>query len=119
MIWAWILVAAGLTVGGLFWLGRLPAAARPLAAAAIMLGLAGYALQGSPALPGHPVAKQGAPDSLGEAITDKRQGMADRFGPAAKWLVPSVGFAHTRKTQTAPQSGDRGLGHKPGSAERP
>ena len=54
MTWLWVILAAALTIGGIFWLGRLPAAARPLAGAAVMLGLTGYALQGSPALPGNP-----------------------------------------------------------------
>ena len=40
MIWLWVLLAAALTIGGIFWLGRLPAAARPLAGAAVMLGRA-------------------------------------------------------------------------------
>jgi len=56
MIWLWVMLAALLTIVAIFWLGKLPAAARPLAGAAVMLGLAGYALQGSPALPGKPVA---------------------------------------------------------------
>ena len=29
MIWLWVLLAALLTIGGIFWLGKLPAAARP------------------------------------------------------------------------------------------
>src|SRR3546814_13326431 len=95
MFWVWILLAAALTWGGIVCIGRLPKTARPLAGAAIMLGIAGYALQGSPALPGHPVAKEGAPESFGEALTDTRQGMADRFGPAAQWLAMSDGFART------------------------
>ena len=55
MIWLWITLAAALTAGGMMWLGRLPAAVRPLPRAALMLGLAANALQGSPALPGKPV----------------------------------------------------------------
>src|SRR3546814_4540971 len=73
MIWLWVLLAAALTIGGMFWLGKLPAAARPLAGAAVMLGLAGYALQGNPALPGKPVMAAEEPEGFGEAITDQRQ----------------------------------------------
>src|SRR3546814_17613539 len=78
-----------------------------------MLGIAGYALQGSPALPGHPVAKEGAPESFGEALTDTRQGMADRFGPAAQWLAMSDGFARTGKTALAAQTLAKGLESNP------
>lgn len=116
MIWAWILVAGALTAGGLFWLGRLPAASRPLAAAAIMLGLAGYALQGSPALPGKPVTRS-APAGFGAPLTDTRQGMADRFGPAAAWLAMSDGFARTGKTALAAQALEKGLEKYPDNVD--
>ena len=109
MIWLWVMLAALLTIVAIFWLGKLPAAARPLAGAAVMLGLAGYALQGSPALPGKPVAAPEEPDGFGEAITDRRQGMADRFGPAAQWLAMSDGFARTGKTALAAQTLEKGL----------
>jgi len=116
MIWAWILLAAVLTVLGLFWLGKLPAASRPLAAAAIMLGLAGYALQGSPSLPGKPVVRS-QPESFGDALTDTRRGMADRFGPAAPWLAMSDGFARTGKTQLAAQTLEKGLEKYPDNVD--
>jgi len=109
MTWLWVMLAAALTIGGIFWLGRLPAAARPLAAAAVMLGLAGYALQGSPSLPGKPVAAAAEPDGFGEALTDRRQGMAERFGPAAQWLGMSDGFARTGKTELAAKTLEKGI----------
>ena len=40
MIWLWVLLVAALTIGGMFWIGKLPAAARPLAGAAVMLVIA-------------------------------------------------------------------------------
>jgi cytochrome c-type biogenesis protein CcmH/NrfG len=117
MIWLWILLAAALTVGGIIWLGRLPVAARPLAGAAVMLGLTGYALQGSPALPGHPVAKAAEPEGFGEAITDRQQGMANRFGPAAQWIGMSDGFMRTGKTELAAQTLEKGLERYPDNVD--
>lgn len=117
MIWLWIALAALLAAGGMMWLGRLPAAARPLAGAALMLGLAGYALQGSPALPGKPVAKVEEPDGFGEAIADRRQGMSERFGPAAQWLAMSDGFARTGKTALAAQTLEKGLERYPDNVD--
>lgn len=117
MIWLWVILAAMLTIGGIFWLGRLPAAARPLAAAAVMLGLAGYALQGSPALPGKPVAAPEEPEGFGEAITDQRRGMAERFGPAAQWLGMSDGFARTGKTELAAKTLEKGLEKYPDNVD--
>lgn len=117
MIWLWVMLAATLTIGGMFWLGKLPAAARPLAGAAIMLGLAGYALQGSPSLPGKPVAVAVEPEGFGEAITDQRQGMSDRFGPAAQWLGMSDGFARTGKTELAARTLEKGLEKYPDNVD--
>ena len=117
MTWLWILIAAALTAGGIIWLGKLPAISRPLAGAAIMLGLAGYALQGSPSLPGKPVAKEPEPDGFGEVITDRQQGMADRFGPAAQWIGMSDGFMRTGKTQLAAQALEKGLQKYPDNVD--
>ena len=117
MIWLWILLAAALTVGGILWLGKLPAASRSLAAAAVMLGLAGYALQGSPSLPGKPVIPAPEPEGFGEVITDRQQGMADRFGPAAQWLGMSDGFMRTGKTEFAAQALEKGLEKYPDNVD--
>lgn len=117
MIWLWVLLAAALTIGGIFWLGRLPAAARPLAGAAVMLGLAGYALQGSPSLAGKPVLTAQEPEGFGEALTDQRQGMAERFGPAAQWLGMSDGFARTGKTELAAKTLEKGLEKYPDNVD--
>ncbi len=117
MIWLWILIAAVLTAGGIIWLGKLPAVSRPLAGAAIMLGLAGYALQGSPSLAGKPVAKEPEPDGFGEVITDRQQGMADRFGPAAQWIGMSDGFMRTGKTELAAQALEKGLQKYPDNVD--
>jgi cytochrome c-type biogenesis protein CcmH/NrfG len=117
MIWLWVMLAALLTIAAMVVLGRLPAAARPLAAAAVMLGLAGYALQGSPALPGKPVAAPAEPEGFGDVLTDQRQGMADRFGPAAQWLGMSDGFARTGKTELAAQTLEKGLERYPDNVD--
>ena len=117
MIWLWVILSAAVTIGGILWLGKLPAAARPLAGAAVMLGLAGYALQGSPSLPGKPVAAPEDPEGFGEALTDQRQGMAERFGPAAQWLGMSDGFARTGKTELAAKTLEKGLEKYPDNVD--
>lgn len=117
MIWLWVMLAALVTIAALFVLGKLPAAARPLAAAAVMLGMAGYALQGSPSLPGKPVAAPEEPEGFGDVIADQRQGMADRFGPAAQWLGMSDGFARTGKTELAAKTLQKGLDRYPDNVD--
>lgn len=117
MIWLWLALVAIVTAGLMIWAGRIPAAARPLVGAAIMLGLTGYALQGSPGLAGMPIAAAPDTSGFGEAIKDPRQGMADRFGPAAKWLVVSDGFARTGKTELAARTLQRGLQEQPDNVD--
>ncbi len=117
MIWLWVMLAALVTIAALFVLGKLPAAARPLAAAAVMLGMAGYALQGSQSLPGKPVAAPEEPEGFGDVIADQRQGMADRFGPAAQWLGMSDGFARTGKTELAAKTLEKGLARYPDNVD--
>jgi cytochrome c-type biogenesis protein CcmH len=86
MIWLWLFAAALVALGLMLWLGKVPAAARTLPAAAMMLGLAGYALYGSPALPGKPAATEPTNAGFGEAITSNQGEMRERFGEAAQWL---------------------------------
>ena len=109
MIWVWIMVLAALTIGGMMFVGKLSKGAQPLAAAAVMLGLAGYALQGHPSLPGKPVAAVTEPDGFGEVITDQRKGMSDRFGPSAQWLALSDGFARSKRYGMAAQTLEKAL----------
>lgn len=117
MIWMWILLVALVTLGAIFLFGKLPAAARPLAVAAVMVGVAGYALQGSPSLPGKPIVAPEQLEGFGEAITDRQQGMADRFGPAAQWIAISDGFARTGKTALAAQTLEKGLERYPDNVD--
>jgi cytochrome c-type biogenesis protein CcmH len=117
MIWMWILLVALVTLGAIFLFGKLPAAARPLAVAAVMVGVAGYALQGSPSLPGKPIVAPEQLEGFGEAITDRQQGMADRFGPAAQWIAMSDGFARTGKTALAAQTLEKGLERYPDNVD--
>jgi cytochrome c-type biogenesis protein CcmH len=79
--------------------------------------MAGYALQGSPSLPGKPVAAPEEPEGFGDVIADQRQGMADRFGPAAQWLGMSDGFARTGKTELAAKTLEKGLARYPDNVD--
>lgn len=117
MIWIIGLLIAAATAGGMIWLGKVPASARPLAGAAVMLGLVSYALQGNPSLPGHPVVVASEPEGFGDVIADQRKGMADRFGPAAQWLGLSDGFARTGKTALAAQTLEKGLQRYPDNVD--
>lgn len=92
--------------------GRMPRAARVPVAVTMMLGMAAWLLAGQPGVAGAPVA---APEneSFGEALGDPRQGMSDRFGPAAQWLGLSDAMMRRGRTQQAAEVLAQGLRRHP------
>lgn len=75
--------------------------ATPLAAA-LLFGLAGYAWQGSPALPGKPVkAGAAAQVRFDEALAKKRREIGERISRATPFLVMSDSYASRGETRDA------------------
>lgn len=71
-------------------------------AAALLIGLAGYAWQGRPGLAGKPVSASAERAVMfDQQLVDRRMAMGGRFGPASKWLVLSDGLARQGQTQDA------------------
>lgn len=58
-----------------------------MVAAALMLGATGYALQGTPSLPAHPVVTAPAPTPDDGELTDLRDRMLERYTGQAAYLV--------------------------------
>jgi cytochrome c-type biogenesis protein CcmH/NrfG len=92
MGWVIMVALAAIAGGGLWKWGRLPRSAFEPIAAALLLGLAGYALQGSPGLPDHPVK---SPEDLSRAreadIEIRKQMGQQRFGTGPSWLMAADG----------------------------
>ena len=102
MDWALALALAGVVFVGLLLLGRIPRAAREISAAALLLGLAGYAWQGNAGLAGAPRATAGTGgQDFDEKLAERRRGLAERYGPAAQWMMLSDGLARQGKTREA------------------
>lgn len=80
-----------LVIAGLWRFGGLQAAPLQLTAAALMLGAAGYAIQGRPSLTGSPrdVGRSAAPLPL----TVPREAMLGQFTASARWLTMADAFA--------------------------
>ncbi len=78
MGWLLLLIFVGVTALGFWKFGHMPRSALELTGAALMLGLAGYAWQGNPSLPGHPVAaRENAPSPVDEkAMIKTMSGMS-------------------------------------------
>lgn len=90
-----VIIALVLCVAALLiWPGRLPRASRELVCACLLLGLAGYAWQGRPAMPGAPRDPAESGDSRFDPHMAKlRLSTASQFGPGAQWMTLSDGFA--------------------------
>lgn len=92
MGWLIILALMAITGGALWKWGRLPRLAFEPIAAALLLGLAGYAIQGSPNLPDHPVQPPEDLSKAKEADIQIRNRMGEqRFGNGPSWLMAADG----------------------------
>jgi cytochrome c-type biogenesis protein CcmH len=95
-----IAFALAIVAFGALLIGRIPRNALEISAAALLLGLAGYAWQGHPAQPGAPrIAKDSKAENFDEKLVEQRRGLAERYGPAAQWLVMSDAFGRMGKTK--------------------
>ncbi|MFC7537687.1 tetratricopeptide repeat protein [Sphingomonas sp. GCM10030256] len=95
-----ILLALVAVTGAAMWrLGHLRGAALQLALAALMIGAAGYAVQGRPGLAGSPREGQAraAPLPLGVP----RRAMLGRFNQSDRWLTIADGYASRGQTEDA------------------
>ena len=95
MIGAWIAILALATIAfaiAAFAL-RLPREGYALFAAILLFGLAGYAWQGSPELPGRPKAAMPDAPRSGEAMVEARRSLFDETRPVPNFLLTSDAFA--------------------------
>ena len=83
MGWVVLLIFVGASIG-LLWLLRVRGGLLTASAAALLLGASGYALQGSPNLPGAPVATDEGHEFV--PLTDARHAFFGHFTPAESWL---------------------------------
>lgn len=90
-----------LSAAAIMLLGRVSFAAMLAPAAALMVGLAGYAWQGHPGLSGHPVSATKTGSDFNEEMAQKRRELGARFGDSAKWLTVSDGLARAGNTKDA------------------
>ncbi|MEP7350154.1 MAG: cytochrome c biogenesis factor [Sphingorhabdus sp.] len=93
--WIALGLLAVLSLGGLILMGRLPRAIWQLSAAAIMLAMTGYALQGRPAVPSSPAMPVAAKADAAIALIEMRADMDQPFSAAKRWLVTADAFART------------------------
>jgi len=97
MIWILVLALAALVLGAMVWLGRLPRSGWEVTGAALLFGLAGYALQGHPGQPGAPTPAVESAAVADATLLKERQQMGDAFGKGRTWLILADGL--TRQSQ--------------------
>lgn len=116
MGWVWLAVLGAGTLGAMALL-RVPRLLWTMVGAALMLGAAGYALQGSPAMPARDAVgdAQAAPDD--PALIDLRDRMFGRFTGDGAWVMAADAMARSGDRRAAVQAALAGIRHFPQSAE--
>ena len=114
MGWIILLVLMALSACAL-WLLRVRGPALTASAAALLLGGAGYALQGSPNLPAAPAQGMEARDIF--PLTQARHAFFGDFSPEESWLRMSEALARDGKSEDAVGILENAVKRYPGSSE--
>lgn len=101
MGWLMFLALAVLAGLALWRMRALGPGALLFAGAAAMLAAAGYAWQGRPGQPGHPVSAAVRTIEVDPAIVELRGAMTQRFGNEANWLIVSDAMLRAGEPRTA------------------
>ena len=86
MGWIIVFLFVLICAAALIRLGKLSRPTYEITAAALLLGVAGYAWQGNPGMAGVSVEPTEQPNSFDEDTIDARNDMGERFGTAREWL---------------------------------
>jgi len=116
MIWAMVMLLLAAVAAGLVLIGRLPRGLWELAGAALLFGIAGYAWQGSPGLPGASRAAAETAPRFDEDLAKLRNSFGGQYGQTGQWLTLSDGLARRGKTKEAANVIASGLRAQPDDA---
>jgi Cytochrome c biogenesis factor len=93
MTWVLVSALALIAFGAMIFVFKVPRGAREAVAAALLLGFAGYALQGRPNLPAAPMAPSESASSGSSAIVEARMQMSNKgIPPNNRWVVIADGL---------------------------
>ncbi|MBK5264063.1 MAG: cytochrome C biosynthesis protein [Alphaproteobacteria bacterium] len=99
--WIIAVIFAVLAGAAIIRFGRTARATWELVAAALLIGLAGYAWQGSPSQAGAPLSVAAQDNAFDEDVAKLRKNMGERFSQAGQWLVLSDAMNRQGKSADA------------------
>jgi cytochrome c-type biogenesis protein CcmH len=91
--WIALVLLAAVSLGFIAWVVRAGKGLWQIAAAASLLGMTGYALQGRPSMPSSPAKSLAAQEDAAKQLVDMRADMDQSFGGAKRWLMTADAFA--------------------------
>ncbi len=101
MSWFVVILIAAIVFGVLAFVLKLPRSGWELAGAVLLVGLAGYALQGSPGMPGAPKAARESKAGAAAAMVEARREMDDQYGPGRRYLITADAMARNGQYSAA------------------
>lgn len=117
MIWVVLLGLVATVFAAMVRLLKLPRGGWEWVGAALLLGLAGYALQGSPGQPGAPKPPVETARTADEALIAQRQAMGKAFGSGQTWLIVADGLTRRGQYGAAAQVLRSGVQQNPRDAD--
>jgi len=115
--WIIVLAMAAAAFLALWRIGRVPRLSWELIGAGLLLGLAGYAWQGSPGLAGTPIAAKEQTADIDPALVTQRKAMMGSFGGEAEWLNTADTYGRLGSTRAAVTVMRGGVREHPKSAD--
>ncbi len=117
MGWFWLLILCAAAFGLLWRFGELRGRTIELVGAALLIGIAGYALQGSPTQSGSPVEGATAPEKVSVKEMVAQRALRTSYGDEAAWLDMSNAYLRSGATEGAAQILQGAIAKNPKSAD--
>lgn len=118
MTWAMVIVLAMLAFVLVVFVFKAARGAREAVGAVLLLGIAGYAVQGSPAQPGSPKRSAEAKSADSAVLVDARSRVSNRgIPPSNQWVIIADGLARNGRFADAAQVLRGAVQKDPGNSE--
>jgi cytochrome c-type biogenesis protein CcmH len=117
MTWIIIIVLAAMVFAALVFVFKVPRAGWEIAGAALLFGLAGYAVQGHPGLAGSPKAPVENQRTADATLLRARQQMGDKFGSGQSWLTVSDALSREGQFRASADLLGRAVSQHPNDAD--